>query len=136
MVPASGSYAYFESDAGDFVGGGKVSQYPSTTALTVMSSKDGASVQVADWSASFVGMLGIGQLAPGYYGSLGKPTNPTRGSLGVAEQSRGCSMTTGWFAVDNVVYASGIITALELRFEQHCEDMTPALHGAIRFAGP
>ena len=65
-----------------------------------------------------------------------KPTNPTRGSLGVAEQSRGCSMTTGWFAVDNVAYASGTITALELRFEQHCEDMTPALHGAIRFAGP
>jgi hypothetical protein len=35
--------------------------------------------------------------------------------------------------VDHVAYSGPNITALDLRFEQHCEGGNPALRGAIRW---
>jgi len=35
--------------------------------------------------------------------------------------------------VDRLVYTNGVVTSLDLRFEQRCEGGTPALHGAIHW---
>jgi hypothetical protein len=75
------------------------------------------------------------QLEPGYYSNLQRYpfNNPTRGGLSWYGDGRGCNTLTGWFVVDNVNYSGGTITALDLRFEQHCEGAGPALHGQVHW---
>jgi len=46
---------------------------------------------------------------------------------------RGCNTLTGWFVVDSVTYNEIALTAIDLRFEQHCEGDLPALHGEIHW---
>jgi len=36
--------------------------------------------------------------------------------------------------VDGVTYSGATLTSLDLRFEQHCEGLAPALHGQIHWA--
>jgi hypothetical protein len=83
-------------------------------------------------------MLGLDQLQPGYYGHArgGGDLNPTRGALLWWGGNAFCSTVTGWFAVDAVTYSNGTVSALDLRFEQHCEGAAPALHGQIHYAAP
>jgi hypothetical protein len=40
---------------------------------------------------------------------------------------------TGWFAIDSVTYVGSTLQAIDLRFEQHCEDNGPALRGKIHW---
>jgi hypothetical protein len=39
----------------------------------------------------------------------------------------------GWFAIDRVIYTNGILTALDLRFEQRCGGGSAALHGVVHW---
>jgi len=55
------------------------------------------------------------------------------GGLSWVGESRGCNTLTGWFAVDSVAYGDGALAFIDLRFEQHCEDLSPALHGTIHW---
>jgi len=47
---------------------------------------------------------------------------------------RGCGAVSGWFVVDSVTYTGTAVTAIDLRFEQHCENAAAALHGKIRWS--
>ena len=135
-TPASGNYAYLQSDAGDFIGGGQTTLYtPSDTTMTVTGSGLQASVAVGDWSGTFLGMDSITQLQPGYYPNVQRYpfNNPATGGLTWSGEGRGCNTSIGWFAIDNITYSAGAIASLDLRFEQHCEGGTPALHGAIHW---
>ena len=75
-------------------------------------------------------------LQPGYYADLRRYPfhNPARGGLSWSGEGRGCNTLIGWFAVDSVTYLDGVLTAIDLRFEQHCGGGTPALHGVVRWA--
>ena len=75
-------------------------------------------------------------LKAGYFGNLERYPfhNPVRGGLDWSGNGRGCSRLTGWFAIDRIVYTGTAMTAVEMRFEQHCEGMVPALRGAIRWS--
>jgi hypothetical protein len=77
------------------------------------------------------------QLQPGYYPGLQRYPfhNPALGGLDWYGQGRGCNTLQGWFVVDSVTYIGGALAAIDLRFEQHCQGITPALHGAIHW-GP
>src|SRR5438105_11976829 len=59
--------------------------------------------------------------------------NAVKGGLSWYGEGRGCNTLLGWFAVDRVSYTGSALTALDLRFEQHCEGGVPALHGAIHW---
>ena len=91
----------------------------------------------AQWFGDFKAMDNLAQLQPGYYGNLLRYPfhNPARGGLSWSGQGRGCNTLTGWFVVDSVAYSSGVLSAIDLRFEQHCEGGTAALHGQIRWRG-
>ena len=56
-----------------------------------------------------------------------------RGGLSWYGDGRGCNTLTGWFIVENVTYSGATITAIDLRFEQHCESASPALHGQVHW---
>ncbi|HEX9939103.1 MAG TPA: hypothetical protein VGB15_18315 [Longimicrobium sp.] len=135
-VPGSGNYVYLRSDAGDWIGQGQTYVYtPATTPITVTGTGGHVSIGVGGWGSDFQAMNSVTQLKPGYYGNIRRFPfhNPTRGGMDWGGNGRGCNTLTGWFVVDHVAYSGPNITALDLRFEQHCEGGTPALRGAIRW---
>lgn len=63
------------------------------------------------------------------------PFQPVSGAgLSLSGNGRGCNTLTGRFTVLEAVYdASGKVQRFAADFEQHCEGLTPALFGQIRY---
>jgi hypothetical protein len=141
-TPAAGNYVYLQSDPGDYIGQGMTLTYTAAdTAFSVSAVCNRVTMIVGNeiWHGDFQGMSGTAQLQPGYYGNLARYPfhNPAVGGLSWSGQGRGCNTLTGWFVVDSVTYNSGVLSAIDLRFEQHCEGGPAALHGQIHWtAGP
>ncbi|MDD2699767.1 MAG: hypothetical protein PHH36_00885 [Sideroxydans sp.] len=142
VTPAAGNFAYFESDPADFVGKGKSYLYTQANSRFSVSSPANSLNELTvkiegdlPWNGSVIGMNSMTQLQPGYYsGVLRAPFhNPVKGGSSWSGSTRGCNQSYGWFVIDNVTYTAGVLTALDLRFEQHCEGATPALRGAIHW---
>lgn len=145
-TPATGNFVYLKSDAGDYIGQGQTYTYTPATAVLSVSATDSESGGLLSvgingntwWNGSFKTMNSISQLQPGFYPSLQRYPfhNPVFGGLSWSGDGRGCNTLKGWFAVDSVTYVNGILTAINLRFEQNCEGGTTALHGAIHWIAP
>jgi hypothetical protein len=139
-VPASGNYVYLQSDPGDYIGQGLTRTYtPATATLSVTGSAGRLRVALNGaqyWSGDFQAMNSLSLLQPGYYGDLQRYPfhNPVKGGLSWSGNGRGCNTLRGWFVVDRVAYTAGTLSAIDLRFEQHCEGGTPALHGQVHWA--
>lgn len=75
-------------------------------------------------------------LRAGYYGGLLRFTshNPATGGLSWYGEGRGCNVASGWFVIDSISYTGDSLSAIELRFEYHCEQDAPALRGYIRWS--
>lgn len=141
-TPATGNFVYMLSDVGDYIGLGQTYTYTPATAIVSVSATGGhLSVNVNGntwWYGNFQTMNTLTQLQPGFYPGLQRYpfNNPVFGGLDWSGDGRGCNTEKGWFAVDNVTYdVNGVLTAIDLRFEQNCEGGTTALHGAIHW-GP
>ena len=127
---------YLESEPGDGIGQGMSYTYtPPETPIVVSSNYGQVSVSVAGWNGDFVPMAGMFAMEVGYYGDLQRFPfhNPAKGGLDWSGNAIGCNTLTGWFVIDRIVYDGTAVKELEMRFEQHCEGMLPALHGAIRW---
>lgn len=136
ITPGVGNFVYLESQAGDFIGGGGSYLYTLADSL-ITASATGARLNVSvdgdeSWNGRFQGMNTLSRLEVGYYGDL--QDNPVKGGLSWSGESRGCSRTTGWFVVDDVTYVGVTLTAIDLRFEQHCDGSASALRGAIHWS--
>jgi hypothetical protein len=138
FVPPAGNYVYLVSDNGDYIGAGRTQLLtPANSTLNVTTDLTNAlSIAVGGWSGNFVGMNSQSQLKPGYYGNLQRYPfhNAVRGGLDWSGNGRGCNTLAGWFVVDKVSYALGQLTAIDLRFEQHCEGDIAAQRGVIHWA--
>jgi hypothetical protein len=136
-TPANGSYVYLQSDSGDYIGQGETHTYTRIDSqLTVTTEAGLVSVSVQGdqvWSGAFKGKSTLTELQSGYYPNLTRHPfhNPAIGGLNWSGDGRGCNQLTGWFAIDNVVYAGGVIQSIELRFEQRCEASSARLRGKI-----
>ncbi len=137
-LPSSGNYVYLASEAGDYIGNGGTNLYTSANS-TINVTASGAHVAIVinsyDWTGDFQGMISLELLQTGYYPNLHRYpfNNPARGGLSWSGMGRGCNTLTGWFAIDAVTYTNTTLTSIDLRFEQHCDGQTPALHGAIHW---
>ncbi|CAN7590727.1 DUF4214 domain-containing protein [Pseudoduganella sp. LjRoot289] len=138
-VPATGNYVYLQGSGGDYiVGNGSYLYRQSDANLTLSASANYLSLRVAgdqDWSGDFK-QSGTGtQLVPGYYGDLTRyPFQGTNmGGLNWSGEGRGCNTLKGWFVVDKVSYNGSTLSAIDLRFEQHCEGGSSALHGQVHW---
>src|SRR6478735_5664957 len=91
-----------------------------------LSERDNQSVN--NWHGQFRAINSLTQLRPGYYGDLIRylVRTPAKGGLSWDGDGRGCNTLRGWFSVDQATYESGALRSIDLRFEQHCEDATPA----------
>lgn len=138
-TPSEGNYIYLESETGDYIGKG--TNYlltPSDSVITLQA--NGGTLQISAsgntyWTGDFATMESIETLQPGYYGGLQRfPFRNTRmGGLEWTGNGSGCNTLTGWFVIDSVSYTDGALSSIDLRFEQHCEGLQPALHGQIHW---
>ena len=138
-TPATGNYIYLQSDLGDYIGGGQTYGYTDANAQIAINASAGhlsANINQYSWSGDFQTMSNLNQLQPGYYGNLMRYPfqNPVKGGLDWSGNGRGCNTLTGWFVVDDVSYVNGVLSAVDLRFEQHCEGAPAALHGQIHWS--
>ena len=138
-TPDTGNYVYLESETGDYIGqGGTYTYTPAETQMSVSSTGALFSVSINDsewWNGDFQGMNFLSRLEVGYYGDLQRYPfqNPVKGGLSWYGQGRGWNQLVGWFVVDSVTYDGVDLTAIDLRFEQHCEGRTAALNGEIHW---
>ena len=139
-TPAAGTFVYLESQPGDYIGMGRSYLYtPADASVSVFADGGGLAVGIdgdESWSGEFKAMMSLVQLQVGYYGNLlSFPfENPARGGLLWSGEGRGCNELSGWFVVDRVTYTGTTLTAIDIRFEQHCEGAAAALRGAIRYS--
>ena len=126
-TPTTGNYLYFQSDPDDYIGKGQTHLFktPATTfEVTTEGSYLGVILQEADfWGGYFRAMVPLTELQVGYYGGLTEK-NIAKGSLKWYGNGRACSVAEAWFVVDNVQYVSGVLSAIDLRFEQRCSGFT------------
>lgn len=138
-TPAGGNYLYMESEFGDYIGAGTTRSLTSADGIfTVNMTGGNVNVSVSGnefWNADFQAMDGVAPLLPGHYGSLRRFPfhNPARGGLSISGEGRGCNTLNGWFVVDAIRITDGVLDAIDLRFEQHCEGLTPALRGQLHW---
>lgn len=136
VLPTGGNYLYLESESGDYIGQGQSYLHIEDGNTFTVSSSDGfVSLSVGGWYGRFQTMHTLSRLEPGYYGNLQRYPfhNPARGGLSWSGNGRGCNTLSGWFVVDQVNYVGDELTAIDIRFEQHCEGMTPALYGKLHW---
>jgi len=133
------SFVTLQSDAGDYIGAGQSYAYSNANAqLTVTATGGHLQVGIAgndDWSADFAEPGALATLQAGTYQNLTRYPfdNAAVGGLSWWGNGRGCNTLTGSFTIDSVTYSGSTLTAIDLRFEQHCEGATAALRGQIHW---
>ncbi len=137
--PPKPNFIELESDTGDYVGRGLTYDYTQANAIISLSAAPGhLSVSVKGderWDADIVTPTGV-PLQPGTYANVTRyPFNDSAtGGLSWFGEGRGCNDLTGSFTIDSVTYSDSALTAIDLRFEQHCEGADAALRGTIHWS--
>ncbi len=137
--PPLPGFVHLQSDAGDYIGAGGTYDYTQANAVitvTAGAGHFGMSIRGDEWwFADFQIPSGINHLQPGNYTDLQRYPfhDPAKGGLSWYGEGRGCNTLSGSFSVDSVRYAQDTLLAIDLRFEQHCEGGSAALHGTIRW---
>ena len=127
------------SDAGDFVGAGQGYTYTQANArLNLVAIGNRLDVTVTGdegWHATFQEPNSQATLKAGTYTGLSRYPfhNAAIGGIDWSGEGRGCNTITGSFTIDSVTYTNGVMTAIDLRFEQHCEGAASALRGTIHW---
>lgn len=140
LVPASGSFAYFDSQPGDPIGLGEAQLYTQADSVfSVSASGTWLGIDVfaqEQWHGRIAGRSGDARLAPGFYGDLRKfpGFDAAKGGLSWMHSGLFCDALTGWVMIDSVSYDGDTLAAIDLRFEQHCKGVAPALRGRIRWS--
>lgn len=136
---AAGNYLYLEGGYGNYISAGRTFAYNQSNA-TFRVRADGSHLVVGvsgdqSWDGDFQGMQGMPQLTVGYYANLMRYPfhNPVLGGLQWSGEGRGCNRLDGWFVVDNVSYSGATLTAIDLRFEQRCDNETTPLRGQLHW---
>lgn len=126
------------SDAGDYIGMGASHAYGTGSAAIRLSTR-GAYLSVRidgrqSWHADFQLPGTLSQLQPGTYANLSRyPFQPAgAGAMSWGGEGRGCNTLTGSLVIHSVSYQAGVLQAIDLEFEQHCEGAVPALKGRVR----
>jgi hypothetical protein len=137
--PPTPSFVKLESDAGDFVGVGESYTYDQTQSIIGVSAHGGhLSIGIRGdetWFGDFWLPSGFQELQGGNFSTVPRfPDNAGVSSLNWSLGSRRCGTITGSFSIDSLTYAGpDSISAIDIRFEQHCGTAAAALRGTIHW---
>jgi hypothetical protein len=126
----------YRSEPGDWIGQGATAVISDPTQISVTGDAGFIRASGGPWTLEFRAPSGE-VLAPGVYAHAERAAFVTGRSPGleVTGESRGCNEVFGRFAVNQIqTDAIGNVTALDVRFVQHCEAAdAPALRGWFRY---
>jgi len=142
---AQNAALFFDSQPGDYIGGGVRSTWVDQDPLAPTTFSHVRTINYlsnfieftvtpsgsAPWILTF-GSKDSTPMVAGVYETArrGLPAN----QLSIWTQARGCNVVTGRFVIHEVSYGpNGRVHRFAADFEQHCEDAGPALFGAIRY---
>lgn len=137
LVPTT---VMLQSDAGDFIGGGRSYAYTRANAsIGVSATGNRIGIQIdgdENWFAQFQLPSGVASLQPGTYANLTRHPfhDPLVGGLSWSGEGRGCNTLTGSVTVVASTYSGADLTSIDLEFEQHCEGGAAALRGQIHWS--
>ena len=146
-VPASGTFLYFNSQQGDYIGGGIEQLYTSAdTSFNASLPPGGGYFRAAVIQGPYTHWWYVDIAAPpGQPLQIGSYTNAERASfrtaghpgLDISGDGRGCNTVSGQFDVTDLQFApTGELLVFDATFEQHCEGGPAALFGRIRIENP
>ena len=128
------------SDTGDYIGQGQKQTYTGSTSLFSLSGrKTGVQASVSgkrdNWQLIMAAPTGQ-ELKAGTTYPTARFADATHAGLDVFGDGRGCNQSTGTLKVLAIATDDGgDVTGLAVKFEQHCEGATPALHGTLHILG-
>jgi uncharacterized repeat protein (TIGR01451 family) len=128
-----------QSDPGDYVGGGQNYAYSNADSiLTVSAAGNRLSVHVTgdqSWIGEFQLPNTLTQLQAGTYPNLQRYpfNNPVYGGIDWTGEGRGCNTQKGTVVINSVTYTGGVLSAIDMNFEQHCEGQVAALRGHVHW---
>jgi len=138
LQPAADAWMHFQSDTGDYIGGGVLKVWTikeSDLSVGGTNSYLRASVSgLGDWWYLDFRAPSNGHLVPGMFTSAERAPFVTGKAPGidVSGDGRGCNTLTGRFEIKSLTWTQAATVAeMDILFEQHCEGMTPALHGEL-----
>ncbi|MDR2988536.1 MAG: hypothetical protein LBV34_27240 [Nocardiopsaceae bacterium] len=132
------------SDRGDYIGQGNPQEFDQTNAtMTGSLSPSGISLSLSggtsgtDWSLAVDPPKGS-TFKVGYYTGVQRAVFRSAGhpGLDINGDGRGCNTVSGAFEVRRLSVSNGVITQLDLLYEQHCEGDPTALFGEIQIGQP
>jgi hypothetical protein len=138
--PPNGNYAYLSSDLGDFIGTGQINLYTPLDAVITATANSGLLAlsigSVRSWNGIFQAPAGQVVLQPGVYAGLSQYASaaPPSGSMMWVWDGRGCAKVQGWTAIDDATYAGGVLSSIDLRFEQACDQSPGTLKGQVHWS--
>lgn len=137
---ATGNVIYIESAGAEPVFAGRSLTFTDDNAvLNVAAAGNRIDMDVRGgdiWLARLRSIDRPGGFQAGYYDGLrgfDNRYNPARGALEWYRGTARCASPRGWLAVDRIVYLRGALTALELRFEQRCQEPSGVVRGWVRW---
>ena len=134
------TFLYLHSQPGDGIGPGGDAGYSTASSQWIVTSDSGGnSVHVTVAGAAFYWRIDFSReagqpLVAGTYGTARGFAGMLAPGLDVRGAGGGCNTATGRFVVlDLALGPNGIVQRFAADFEYHCEDVAPALFGAVRF---
>ena len=134
----------FTSDPGDPIGFGRsgLMVAPGAVVSASLISDNSIRLSARDLSTNELWVLGFAAsnqqlLQPGIYDMASLTPTVSQPGLNVIGNGFSCDIVTGSFVVKEVVYDNpslpASVVSFDATFEQHCDDLTHALRGEIRF---
>ncbi|MFZ6754820.1 DUF5018 domain-containing protein [Undibacterium sp. Dicai25W] len=126
-----------QSDVGDYIGGGASYSYDnSNTSLSISTNGASLSARVSgdeSWDATLVLPNTLTKFVEGTYTGLARYPFHTSsvGGFTWSGEGRGCNTSTTNVVIKNVRYVGSELSHIDLKFDQHCENGIPSLHGSI-----
>ena len=137
-----GTFLYFRSDLGDFIGQGLTrTWFPADGTFTPASMYAPVNARVrfnagsTNWELMFRNANGAA-LTPGTYTNAQDFTSgsPTRPGIDVYGSGRSCSDANGTFTIHEIEFgADGLVSKISVDFEQRCGTSAAALRGSLRY---
>lgn len=133
------TYIQFNSDGGDYVGGGSSMRYTPTDGSISASTNYRSGVSVlfsggTQWTLNFGPPQGTPFVAGTYTDAqrfaFAAPDSP---GMDIYGSGRGCNTLTGQFTVLEALVTNNQVGRFAADFEQHCEGATAALRGQVRW---
>lgn len=133
------TYIQFNSEAGDYIGGGQSRRYTLVDGTFAASQNYRGGVTVnfngsSRWTLSFGPPQGT-PFAEGTYTGAQRFAFAAAGSPGmdISGDGRGCNTISGQFTVNAIQFTGSVVDRYAADFEQHCEGGAAALRGQVRW---